>query len=409
MKNCTHCGAIQEEDIVFCSECGKKQTPKKKTGSLVWALVIVAAIVVVGGVGIAAGMGALEAWFNRTNPVETVDVATEEASSGSGAVAKAKEAIANGDYKTAFVLLKHVDSDEAKAMLNKFAFVPTHMVTSDREYTNRYDGNGNRIAFETVTSEGSFLRIRYTFDDNNLLIDEEWTDNDPASFSIRYTYENGLAVKKDSYSDGVLVYSETYVYDEGGHCLTTTCREENGEISLVINNTYDENGYLLTNERVSANGDQEKTIWTYDDQYREIHRTITTNDGYYCGTLYTYTENKKIEETTANDDTWTKIVYTFRNDVMVTASYEDSSGTYNISEYSYDENGNLWEQDEMQTGGKHLIRTYCYDEDHNRTSYVYCEDGNVAEKAEWEWALMYYPNGVPEHVHSLIADALAIV
>ena len=82
-------------------------------------------------------------------------------------VANAKAALQSGEIRKAYDLLKTDDSDEAKAMLEKFAFTP--QTVSGGDSVDTYDENGNLLS-----SDSSYDDLTYTYDEQGRVASIKW-------------------------------------------------------------------------------------------------------------------------------------------------------------------------------------------------------------------------------------------
>ena len=142
MNVCENCKSSLDEGATFCAQCGQKvgeqsvtpaetagdETPKTKRSPLVPVLLVVLAVLVVAAV--AVGVGFALGFFGgddsskadaETNASQAVTGENDESTD----MSKAEAAIESGRYEEAYALLQSIDTDEADALLEKFAFVPT--------------------------------------------------------------------------------------------------------------------------------------------------------------------------------------------------------------------------------------------------------------------------------------------
>ena len=84
-----------------------------------------------------------------------------------------------------------------------------------------YDNNGNKI-IEEIELAGVPVRITYTYDSNNLLIEQ--TESDNTKWLFKYDKNKNIIEKKCCYSDGS-TSSETYTlkYDNRNNWIEKTC------------------------------------------------------------------------------------------------------------------------------------------------------------------------------------------
>ncbi len=127
--------------------------------------------------------------------------------------------------------------------------------------------------------------------------------NEMDRLKISY-HENGKIAKKETYSEGVLAETEEYFFDEDDRLLKTEVhysgelgtvihnewdterelilriRHENdeGEMELEVNRTYDDKKNLLVEEHAYDWGGKARFVYTYDEDGRELTLRGTDQD-----------------------------------------------------------------------------------------------------------------------------------
>ena len=190
-------------------------------------------------------------------------------------VANAKAALQSGEIRKAYDLLKTDDSDEAKAMLEKFAFTPQTVSGGDSVYT--YDENGNLLS-----SDSSYDDLTYTYDEQGRVASIKWIY--PPDWGFGWEYRS-------------------YIYNAKGE---PQLLEWSDNLGIREKNTYDENGKLLTKETVGSDGN--RTTTTYDAGGNPLTVELTKSDGSWQKTVCTYDQGGNLlsENDTFSDGDWSK-------------------------------------------------------------------------------------------------------
>lgn len=171
-----------------------------------------------------------------------------------------------------------------------------------------------------------------------------------------YEYDKkGNKIKSTEYSDGEIVRTYSYTYDENGNVLTQTILYESSSSETVITYTYDENG------RVNS----KLTVDTWLEDKGKLEE-------------YTYDERGNVIATqTTYDDAEPEAItreYTYDDNGNIVKCIRGEEGQTYIDEYTYDENGNVLIQID---GGDKYREAICYE-------YEYDDNNNCIKKTEYE-------------------------
>jgi YD repeat-containing protein len=168
----------------------------------------------------------------------------------------------------------------------------------------------------TETGSGDVLGVtRYTYGNDNQVIREEVFDDDnDLRSSVLYTYEAGQLVQRSERRGDRLERYITYVYDSAGRIG----RE------LIYNRGDD---LLQRNENI------------YDGEVLARKEIFDEDDDLIASVLYFYNE---------------------RNDVTLSTRTDDDGDLVEEFEYTYDESGNLTTVRRRERGGDVLVTTYDY-------------------------------------------------
>ena len=204
---------------------------------------------------------------------------------------------------------------------------------------------------------------RYTYDENDNLIEEFRPHDGLSSSRISYTYdENGNLATLNSVYRGSLSSGSrtTYTYDENGNLVTESVEIDNdgsfnnefdGVVDRTVAYTYDENNNLIEE---ALDNDADNVVdniitYTYDENNNLIEETYDPNvDGVGDAfNTYTYDENGNL------------ITETIEFDYGAALNYETT--------YQYDDNNNLITQstDYDLDGDAELVETNTYDDNNN--------------------------------------------
>ena len=325
-------------------------------------------------------------------------------------IAEAQAAIDGGDVRAAYDLLKADGSDEAKAMLEKFAFVLTKDVRNDGPTTvYTYDAAGNLTA-EDYTYIGSAIgdywsKITYTHDTAGHDLTEEYTDCNGYRESTTHAYdEQGNEIRLTATNGENGAYTLTITYDDNGNALTKRFDYEDGHSSESVY-TYDANGNQLSVVMTEGGTYREERVRTYDADGNVLTDVYSNSDiGVIHNEVYTYEQdgNVVICRDLSDPDNDSTTTLTYRDDgSTLTVDHVARNGVWRKAVYTYDASGNILTKN-CSTSNDTVEAYVCtYDADGNLLTKNYTVNIGSDHVATYTWELRYYPNGVPEQVSTL--------
>ena len=271
--------------------------------------------------------------------------------------------IEEGNYEAAYALfVKLGDYKDAKAEAAKFQYVPV-------KNTFSYTDDGETEVSSTIT----------------------------VVFG-----ENGLPAYMKEVSDDGFTHTCNFTYNELGQTLCISCKYSDG-MTETTDYIYDENGNLLREFHISPDG----IISIYRASYNEngqIEKAIMQDtDGFLFGTESIYDENGReiqVLVTSMDQTTVTTNIYD-ENDLLVKTIERDENGNENVmSEYFYDEKGNLIKSTYERLGYSVIIE-YTFDENGLKTSEYY--EDSVGYRYTYNYT--YDANGNCIKMHSVTSDS----
>jgi len=283
----------------------------------------------------------------------------------------AKRAIDNGEYETAYALLSDVHSQQATELLEHFAFVP--------------------VTRKTAPDSGdpdSPYTIEYVYDDDGNIVKTEQRAN-----------------------DGHIAFLTTYTLDENGYCLKNITTRDNRE-DAVTEYEFDNRGRYSRITVKYANDEKEQYIYQ-DGRLSEHYMIFGPGASSYTQCFYDPSTGLLLKDRTSALST-----DEFGNTVI-------DSSDWTITDYEYDEHGNLIKQTKhvsdtpvvvlFEYKDGRLIRRTLDNEngERSRYSYIYDDYGNqisvtttyfdgYQSTETTEWVLKYYENGVPQNIRAVI-------
>ncbi|KAB3527512.1 RHS repeat-associated core domain-containing protein [Alkaliphilus serpentinus] len=225
--------------------------------------------------------------------------------------------------------------------------------------TLQYDGNGNL----SYVIGASGKRLTFSFENGRIR-----TITDPALRTIKYTYDSlGNLLEVKGLNGGI----KKYTYNSYG--LTSITDENNKKF---IENHYDQY------RRVVLQYDEDRNPTTYSYNTLTMENTYTFNG---TTTKYKYNDRLYIERETFYDNTYQEYTYDQWGNRK---SIRDRNG--NITNYNYDERGNLLSITAPQPLG--YVTTFTYDGDDNlkeintpeggKVNYDYDSKGNLIKATQ---------------------------
>ena len=352
-----------------------------------------------------------------------------QGSSQSGAAVGYKDALADGDYESAYEALLAGDKEADEADADKFLVLPTAVECDDRDgkftATFTYDDKGLLTKVD-IPKEYLPETIVYTYDDNGNILTKSHTKGSGDPDVTTYTYDDkGNCLTAESVYSGRTV-TLAYTYDDNGRVLTetdTTVSTWNGTEVTVYTSVYDDNGNLLSRKTASGNGKE----YTYDAENRLLTDIDTYGeDGPRNRRTYTYGEDGRLAkerwDSLSDEDWWTEKTYGYdTNGTQYTKLYSDGGDTEaytyaqkfddegRLTEYTYVERddgeqrvhtfdavGNKVSIHLTKTDGTSQTYTYAYDQFGNRTSERFENQNGEGYSYVVIYEVKYYPDGAPD-------------
>ena len=343
---CWKCGKEVSPDSKFCEYCGSALNhgqeenatdipPKKGNGKKVIISVIAAVLVVTIGVG---------GFFGIKNLLGS---SQEDKSS------------ANVDTQGMYLISEktityYSDEDSSEETTIK--------------YNVEYDEQGNHLSVKNVTVndgvETNNWTNSYTYDTNGDLIA---SNSDISGTRTEYTNDpNGLELSSASYTnDGKLVDRFEKKHDDENNLLSNVKYRDDGSIQARWDYEHDLSGHLIREKWMSyaANGSKEPTY--YIDGYQE--------------TCYFYDENDNLASKIVRDY---MVGPSGSVDVLNSTNYGLQMGEYSerTTNYTYDDAGNLIEEQIFYDGVLNSKHTHQYEENQLRETNIYFNNDQLSSK-----------------------------
>lgn len=309
------------------------------------------------------------------NATSTFDI--NSTSNTQNAIDEAKAAITRGEYLVAYERLSDLDSDEANALREKFAFV----------LVKKYEPK----TYEHVTNRLEWVTTEYTYNDNGDCIGYLFSDD-----------------------RGMFGYG-TRIIDENGCCT------ENHEVVIAD----------MQGKKTDFSGDcyRRDTFYHFDDQgqfsciefYEDTPFDILEDD---IAVAFVFKDGKLIGQTAPGAElTDEDITYIYdvdgtllkqrRHEQIIDYEYTDGLCTKqiitteglgkHISLFEY-ENGRMVRAKSDSEDGMSEVVSYVYDKYGNLTSAITTSAYGDQKEETFEWTLKYYENGVPQNVRDFATD-----
>lgn len=150
-----------------------------------------------------------------------------------------------------------------------------------------------------------------------------------------YTYYDNGNRKSVIYNDGA---TEEYTYYPNNQVKTLVNKKSDGTIMDSYSYTYDDAGNQLTKHEIINGLEKGTTTYTYDD----LNRLVTVTEPNGRVTIYTYdAAGNRETETVIEGETRTEYTYTYNEQNRLTdITTKVNNVTISVTSYSYDNNGN---------------------------------------------------------------------
>lgn len=127
------------------------------------------------------------------------------------------------------------------------------------------------IEIELTAVYDEYITTMYDDDFNGIFEYETRTENGIIDYEARYDNETGEKIEDKIYgSDGDLLYTRQFEYDENGNESKTIEYNPDGSIDRVIDYKYDENGDYIGHVWVDDEGETVGYMKTFDENGKQI-------------------------------------------------------------------------------------------------------------------------------------------
>jgi len=352
-------------------------------------------------------------------------------SSGSEVTMSYEDAMAAKNYEAAYRALLADPTEENKAEMKKFFFVPVSVKGKDPNKGDpftaafTYNEKGWLVKMEVPLSRKAYS-TEYGYDENGRVVSVKKGRVDSESYDLEtYTYDEAGHMLSHSifYNADELQRKWEWTYNEQGDKLSEKETDSFGEENLVTYSyTYDEAGRKLT--EVSGN---HKDEWTYDEKGNEL-----TKKSYYEGELnaiysYEYDDQGRLikdrwedVESDPSESSWSQNEFIYdANGNRHYKSVTRSDGDNLSYEHEYNEAGNVIKMTRTEDGKVTMVRTYdaagnlltsdftgedrcekiafTYDDFGNRMSEGYTNSSEYSYEYAVIYEIKYFPEGVPDN------------
>lgn len=190
-----------------------------------------------------------------------------------------------------FLLAACSQKDDVQYFLSKRQI--THETGDVNLTTFLYDENRNILSSETLLNGVFASRVDYTYSEDGTVVTQDFTSatSEPSSSEIHSTYdENGKVTSASSYSNGRLIGTTYYTYDEHGREIKLESFDPDGKPLVTITHAYDQNGNLLsTSNHYGTYVSQ--TDHTYDSKGHRLTTETRINDQLNFRVEYIWNKN----------------------------------------------------------------------------------------------------------------------
>lgn len=295
--------------------------------------------------------------------------------------AKYEEAFAlikQGDSAAAYRIFEELgDYRDAKEQLSYFRYVPTKVLTKNQVYGNttniEYLYNEKNLPVKlTKTIDTHTTVYDYKYDDSGNLTETNHVDN----YRIVYTYDENQRVSKMTvFYQGTPSYIDL-TYDAKGNLLKKVT--DSGSAQIYV---YDTNGNLTKSYFTGTD-----TVDTLVSEY------FYDSDGYLIKETFAMTEGSV--------DTVIEYSYNASGDLIQTV-YDRDTEDQLILDYTYDADRRLLKE-VYSSANSTIISDYIYDESGNLIKISTTDSGMVTTTQSFEYKFVYFPYTVSEQIESII-------
>lgn len=199
-----------------------------------------------------------------------------------------------------------------------------------------YDKQGNMVSLEVNSSNGAWSKEYNSYDKNGNNIKHYYADSEEWFEDKNTTYENNHIIYTDLTNANFPndIWHDTYIYDESYNIIRIEHSLDGN--SWVSRFEYNEINQLIKGYYVNGNVNEYPTTYTYDDEGRLIEK-YTTNEDSWSKITYTYNDNSTIKYTINYDGYWSRETSTYDEDgsiILYEEEYSDSQEDESTS-YTY--------------------------------------------------------------------------
>jgi len=212
----------------------------------------------------------------------------------------------------------------------------------EQVYLYRYDENGNLLWQEHPN--GDVLEIIYD-ENGNPTLRKSWNKVRNESYFLEQMEYDGMGRLSKKIVEASEPYTEAYAYDAVGNLILKTIENRYGKSEFSYK--YDGMGNLICERNASSTGSEHICVWTYSADGKLLGSSWRDSSGTSGGSVMEYDERgDRIRESHYGpySDQVTEYVYDDQHRVI-----RARSGNM-VTDYAYDENGNLIETVETYGG-----------------------------------------------------------
>lgn len=274
-------------------------------------------------------------------------------------------------------------------------------------YTRVYDPRGNLLKEERfdIYDEADNFVTAYSYDEQDRVLTRTVTYYDGDRAEYVYTYADDGSYHTTYENDS---YTRTTWYDKEDRMTKQELTNSLGIVTEIYEYRYDAQGNEVYYRQMYDNREYVSTH-VYDEQGRLLKNEITDNGEPYSTYVYTYDEagNKLTYEYFTGAATWGRESFTYDEQGHLLTHQKMGDYGWSDTTYAYDEAGNRIKGERTSHDGTYNEQR-SYDEWGNGTTfscYDISDGWETARRQSAEWALQYYPNGVPDQVANAIYHA----
>ena len=295
------------------------------------------------------------------------------------------------------------DVTTSTTVLNDKGFPTTITITySDGDtdiYYFTYDASG---AITKVINDwnGELCTVEYSYDSSYNMVEAINTSDDGTSiYTYKYDSRGNMTEEKYVFYDGSTT-TYTWAYDSRNR-VTKKTETHNSGSSYVYEYEYDSNGNEIKctySYSSSSYSNSSVTTSTYDSNNNITKKTVTSDTEVTQETVYHYNSKGyliKIVETGSSYSRITDYTYDENGNVIRekrSSNYSNDYSYWSANDYTYDANGNIIKDvytSSNQEGED--VEEYTYDAHGNITGYSYMYSDGDSDAAQVEYILVFVP------------------